>query len=78
MTFPMWFSDWYRAKQFAEGKAEGRAEAIKTLRERGFHAAAAALEALDQEQDAIHKPPGERQPRLCREEVRLGQVRAKP
>ena len=49
MTFPMWFSEWYRAKQFAEGKAVGkaevRAESIKLLKDRGFYAAAAALGA---------------------------------
>ena len=68
----MWFGEWYHAKRFAEGKAAGRAEgravgwaearaeAIKALRARGFYAAAAALEALDQEQDATRKPPGER------------------
>ena len=64
MTFSEWFGEWYRARRFAAGRAEGRAEAraeaIKTLRERGFYAAAAALEALDQEQDATRKPPGER------------------
>ena len=72
----MTFSEWYRARRFAAGRAEGRAagkaegraagraearaEAIKILRERGFYAAAAALEALDQEQGATRKPPGER------------------
>ena len=72
----MWFSEWYRAKRFAEGlavgKAEGRiegqaegraagqAEAIKTLRAQGYEAAAEALEAQTEEQDATHKPPGER------------------
>ena len=60
----MMISEWYRAKRFAEGKAEGQAEGravgrvergaedIKALKEQGFHAAAAALEALDQEQEA--------------------------
>ena len=60
----MMISEWYRAKRFAEGKAVGQAEGravgrvergaedIKALKEQGFHAAAAALEALDQEQDA--------------------------
>ena len=57
----MTFSEWYRAKRFAEGLAvgrvegraegrtEGRVEDIKTLRAQGHHAAAAALEALAQE-----------------------------
>ena len=56
LTFSMWFSQWYHAKQFAEGKAEGkvevRAEGIKFLKDHGYQAAAAALEALAQEQDA--------------------------
>ena len=72
MTLSEWFGEWYRARRFAAEKAEGRvegwaagraearAEAIKVLRARGFYAAAAALEALDQEQDATRKPPGER------------------
>ena len=52
LTFSMWFSQWYRAKRFAEGKAEVRAEDIKFLKDHGYHAAAAVLEALAQEQDA--------------------------
>lgn len=53
----MTISEWYRAKRFAEGKAEGRAEAIKTLRAQGYEAAAEALAAQAQEQDA---PPNRR------------------
>ncbi len=72
MTFSEWFGEWYRARRFAAGRAAGKAEgraagraearaaAIKALRERGFYAAAAALEALDQGQDATRKPLGER------------------
>ena len=72
----MMISEWYRAKRFAEGKAVGRvegqaegraagrvergAEDIKALKEQGFHAAAAALEALDQEQDAPPQPSATR------------------
>ena len=60
----MTISEWYRAKRFAEGRAvgkaegrtegrvEGQAEAIKTLRAQGYEAAAEALEAQTQEQDA--------------------------
>ncbi len=64
----MMISEWYRAKRFAEGKAVGKAEgraegrvegraagqaaAIKTLRAQGYAAAAEALEAQAQEQDA--------------------------
>ena len=62
IPFSVRFAQWYRAKQFAEGKAEGkaevRAESIKLLEDRGFYAAAAALEALDREHDA---PRGNRQ-----------------
>ena len=61
----MTISEWYRAKRFAEGKAEGRierrveerAEVIKALREQGYHAAAAALEAPDQEPDTSLETP---------------------
>ena len=60
VTFPMWFSEWYRAKRFAEGKAEGRAEVIKALRDRGYQAAAEVLEALAREQDAPREPHGDR------------------
>ncbi len=64
MTFPMWFSEWYRAKQFAEGKAElkaeVRAESIKLLKDRGFYAAAAMLEGLAQEPDTPRGPHGDR------------------
>ena len=55
----MTISEWYRAKRFAEGKAEGRAEDIKALKDRGHQAAAAALEALAQEQDTPREPPAQ-------------------
>ena len=49
IPFSVRFAQWYRAKQFAEGKAEGKAEvrakSIKLLKDRGFYAVAAALEA---------------------------------
>ena len=38
-AFPSRFSEWYRAKRFAEGKAKGRAEDIKFLKDRGFDTA---------------------------------------
>jgi predicted transposase YdaD len=60
----MTISEWYRAKRFAEGKAEGRveerAEVIKALREQGFHAAAATLEAPAQEADTPPETPAKR------------------
>ena len=72
----MMISEWYRAKRFAEGKAVGRVEgqaegraagqaearaaAIKTLRAQGYAAAADALEAQAQEQDAPPQPPATR------------------
>ena len=59
----MTISEWYRAKR-AEGKAEGRveerAEVIKALREQGFHAAAATLEAPAQEADTPPETPAKR------------------
>ena len=58
------FSEWYRAKRFAEGKAVGRAEvraeSIKFLKDRGFYAAAAALEVPAHEPDTPREPHGER------------------
>ena len=54
------FSEWYRAKRFAAGKAEGRAESIKFLKDRGFYAAAAALEVPAHEPDTPREPHGER------------------
>ena len=72
----MTISEWYRAKRFAEGKAEGleegraegrvegraagKAEAIKTLRAHGYEAAAEALEARTQAQDAPPQSVGTR------------------
>lgn len=68
----MTISEWYRAKRFSEGKAEGlvegraegrveeRVEVIKTLREQGFDAAAAALEVPAQEPDTPREPHGDR------------------
>lgn len=41
-----------RVEGQAEGRAAGQAEAIKTLRAQGYEAAAEALEAQTQEQDA--------------------------
>lgn len=68
MTFSEWFGEWYRARLFAaekaagraEGRAAARAEAIKLLKDRGFYAAAAMLEAPAPERSALREPHGDR------------------
>lgn len=49
-----------RVEGQAEGRAAGQAEAIKTLRAQGYEAAAEALEAQTQEQDALPQQSAQR------------------
>ena len=61
----MTISEWYRAKRFAEGKAEGRAEETGrghqgSSGQQGYQAAAEALEAQAQEQDTPPETPAKR------------------